>query len=213
MVSVVIWRRLGAPGLSILSFAVLIAIGTAGLVFVDGFHAAKPLGVIDSLFMITSAVCVTGLSVIDPGTQFTFAGELWLIVFTQLGGIGIVALGTMLIGAMGARLSLRSEMLTVMPTRTTDKPEIWQIAMSVLKFSLIVEGLGALVLFVCWSFEYPLDKALWYAVFHSISGYCNAGFSLFPDNLIGESNVVLVTCSLLIIFGGVGYLAFEELAR
>lgn len=207
------WRRLSAPALSMASFAFLIAIGTAGLLLVDGFHAAEPLGFIDALFTITSAVCVTGLNVIDPGTQFTFAGELWVLLFIQLGGLGIITLGTMIIGAMGARLSLRSEMLTMMPTRQGDRPEVWQIALRVLKFSLVVEGLGALALFVLWSFEHPLDQALWLAVFHSISAYCNGGFSLFADSLMGERNLVLIVISILIVVGGLGYLTFEELVR
>jgi trk system potassium uptake protein len=208
-----IWRRMSAPALSMASFAFLIAVGTAGLMIVDGFHAAKPIGIIDSLFTITSAVCVTGLTVVDTGTQFTFAGELWILLFIQLGGIGIITLGTMIIGAMGARLSLRSEMLTMMPARQGDKPEVWEIAMRVLKFSLIVEGIGALLLFALWIFEHPVDKALWLAVFHSISAYCNAGFGLLADNLTGERNLVLIIISLLIVVGGVGYLTFEELTR
>jgi trk system potassium uptake protein len=207
------WRRLTAPTLSLASFALLILIGTAGLLWIPGLQVGEPLGFIDSLFTITSAVCVTGLSVADTATHFTFAGQLWILVFIQLGGIGIITLGTMIIGAMGARLSLRSEMLTMMPVRQGDRPEVWQIAMRVLRFSLIVEGIGALLLFVLWAFEHPLDRALWHAVFHAISAYCNAGFSTFSDNLAGERNLVLLIVSLLIVVGGVGYLTFEELLR
>lgn len=208
-----VWRRMSAPALMILSFAFLIAVGTAGLLLVDGFHAGRKLGLIDAWFTMTSAVCVTGLTVVDTGSQFTFAGQVWILLFIQLGGIGIITLGTMIIGAMGARLSLRSEMLTMMPTRRGDRPEVWQIAQRVLNFSLAVEGIGAVLLFALWIFEHPVDKALWLALFHSVSAYCNAGFSLFPDSLMGERNLVLLVVSLLVIVGGVGYLAFEELAR
>jgi trk system potassium uptake protein TrkH len=207
------WRRLSAPTLSLASFALLILIGTAGLLWIPGLEVGTPLGVIDALFTMTSAVCVTGLVLVDTATHFTFAGQLWLLLFVQLGGIGIITLGTMIIGAMGSRLSLRSEMLTMMPTRQGDRPEVWQIAMRVLKFSLIVEGIGALVLFGLWAFEHPLDRALWYAVFHSISAYCGAGFSTFTDNLVGERNLVIIVISILVVIGGLGYLTFEELSR
>ncbi len=208
-----LWRRLSPPALSILSFAFLIALGTAGLIWIPGLQAKEPLGFIDSWFTITSAVCVTGLAVADTATQFTFWGQLWILVFIQLGGIGIITLGTMIIGAMGARLSLRSEMLTMMPTRRGDRPEVWEIAMNVLKFSLVVEALGAAILFALWSLQHPMHEALWHAVFHAVSAYCNAGFSTFSDNLMGERNLVLVVISVLVVIGGVGYLAFEELVR
>lgn len=207
------WRRLTAPTLSLASFALLILIGTSGLMWIPGLEHGEPLGVIDALFTMTSAVCVTGLTVADTATHFTFAGQLWILAFIQLGGIGIITLGTMIIGAMGARLSLRSEMLTMMPTRQGDRPEVWQIALRVLKFSLVVEGIGAVVLFGIWIFEHPVDRALWHAVFHSISAYCNAGFSTFSDSLVGERSLVLIVTSILVIVGGVGYLTFEELTR
>jgi trk system potassium uptake protein len=122
-------------------------------------------------------------------------------------------LTTLIIGAMGARLSLRSEMLTVAPARKSDKPAVYQIAVAVMKFSLVVEGIGALLLFILWSFEHPLDRALWHAIFHSVSAYCNAGFSTFSDNLVGERALVIIIISALIIVGGLGYLTFEELLR
>jgi trk system potassium uptake protein TrkH len=208
-----IWRRLSAPTLSMASFALLIAAGTGGLMWIPGLQAKPALGLIDAGFTITSAVCVTGLSVVDTATHFTFWGQLWILVFIQLGGIGIITLGTMIIGAMGARLSLRSEMLTMMPTRQGDRPEVWQVALAVLKFSIVVEGIGAFVLFALWVFEHPIEDAAWHAVFHAVSAYCNAGFSTFSDNLVGERALVLIVVSLLIVIGGLGYLTFEELVR
>jgi trk system potassium uptake protein TrkH len=208
-----IWRRLSAPALSMASFAFLIMAGTAGLLWIPSLYAKEPLGLIDSLFTMTSAVCVTGLTVVDTATYFTFSGQLWILLFIQLGGVGIITLGTMIIGALGARLSLRSEMLTMMPTRHGDRPEVWQIALDVLRFSLIVEGIGAVLLFAFWAFEHPLDEAAWHAVFHSVSAYCNAGFSTFSDSLVGEHPFVIVVISLLVIVGGLGYLTFEELVR
>jgi trk system potassium uptake protein TrkH len=208
-----LWRRLSAPALSMVSFALLITIGTAGLMWIPGLQAGEKLGFIDSWFTMTSASCITGLTVIDTGTQFTVWGQLWILLFIQLGGIGIITVSTMLIGALGARLSLRSEMLTMMPTRTGDRPEVWQIALSVLKFSLVVEAIGALLLFTIWVFEHPVEQAAWHAVFHAVSAYCNAGFTTFSDSLVGERNLVLIVISALVVIGGLGYLTYEELLR
>jgi trk system potassium uptake protein TrkH len=207
------WRRMSPPALFMASFVVLIAIGTAGMMWIPGLENGTPLGFLDALFTITSAVCVTGLSVVDTATHFTFWGQLWILLFIQLGGLGLISLTTLIIGAMGARLSLRSEMLTVAPPRHGDRPEVWEIALAVTKFSLVVQGIGALLLFALWVFEHPVHEALWHAVFHAVSAYCNAGFSTFSDNLIGERALVLTVISLLIIVGGFGYLTFEELLR
>lgn len=212
---VLFWRRLSGPSLFLFSFLLLIALGTFGLMAIDGLQARPKLGFIDSVFTMTSAVCVTGLVVVDTATHFTTAGQAWILLFIQLGGIGLISLTTMLIGAMGRRLSLRSEMLTVAPSQRHDQPEVWQIALAVTRFSLAVEAAGALVLFVLWLPRFPVADALWHAVFHSISAYCNAGFSTFSTSLMGfaDSPLSLVVISVLVVVGGLGYLTFEELAR
>ena len=209
------WQRMSAPTLFVLSFAVLIAVGTTGLLLIPGLHAKEPLGVIDSLFTITSAVCVTGLTVVDTATQFTRAGQAWILLFIQLGGIGVITLGTMLIGALGRRLSLRSEMLTMAPTRREDRPEVWEVAAGVARFTIAVELIGALLLFLLWLPRYETIDAAWHALFHSISAYCNAGFSTFSDSVMGFANspLTLIVLAVLIIVGGLGYLTFEELMR
>jgi len=211
------WQRLSAPALFMLSFVLLIAVGTLGLMTIEGLQRGPALGFVDALFTITSAVCVTGLAVVDTGTHFTGAGQAWLLLFIQLGGIGLITLTTLLIGALGRRLSLRSEMLAVAPTHHHhgDRPEVWQIALDVTRFSLIVEAIGAVLLFAIWVFRFPVDEAAWHAVFHAISAYCNAGFSTFSDSMMSfaDSPLTLLVISLLIIVGGIGYLTLEELVR
>lgn len=206
---------MSAPTLFVLSFAGLITVGTTGLMLIPGLQNGEKLSFVDSLFTITSATCVTGLSVADTATQFTRAGQAWILLFIQLGGIGVITLTTMLIGAMGRRLSLRSEMLTMAPTRHEDKPEVWRLAYSVARFTLIVELVGTLLLFVLWLPRFDTLDAAWHAFFHAVSAYCNAGFSTFSDNLVSfaTSPLTLIVLSLLIVIGGLGYLTFEELLR
>lgn len=209
------WQRMSAPTLFVLSFAVLIAIGTLGLMWIPGLQRGETLSLVDSLFTITSATCVTGLTVADTATQFTRAGQAWILLFIQLGGIGVITLSTMLIGAMGRRLSLRSEMLTMAPTRREDRPEVWQLAWGVARFTLIVELIGTLLLFLLWLPRFETFDAAWHALFHAISAYCNAGFSTFSDNVMSfaTSPLTLVVLSVLLVIGGLGYLTFEELMR
>jgi trk system potassium uptake protein len=209
------WRRLSAPALFVTSFAALIAIGTFGLLVIPGLQAGPRLGFIDALFTMTSAVCVTGLVVVDTATHFTFAGKLWLLLFVQIGGIGIITLSTMLIGTLGRRLSLRSEMLAQAPAGRELRQDVWQLARAVAKFSLVVEGIGVLALLAIWVFRFPPHEALWHAVFHAVNAYCNAGFTTFSDSLMGfsDSPLTLFVISLLVITGGLGYLAFAELRR
>lgn len=209
------WRRLSAPALFLWSFVLLITVGTLGLMVIPGLQAGPRLGFVDALFTMTSAVTITGLTVVDTATRLTWAGQVWLLLFVQLGGIGLITLTTMLIGALGKRLSLRSEMLGMAPARREDRPQVWELALSVTRFSLIVEGIGALLLFVLWLPRFPADEAAWHAVFHGVMAYCNAGFSTFSDSMIGmrDSSLTLVVISLLVIVGGLGYLTFEELLR
>ncbi len=209
------WRRMSPPALFLWSFVFLIALGTLGLMLLPGLQVGRQLGFVDALFTITSAVCVTGLVVVDTATRFTTAGQAWILLFIQLGGIGLITLTSLIIGALGRRLSLRSEMLAVGPSRAHDQPTVWELAVGVTKFSLVVEGVGALLLCVLWLPHYPVDEALWHATFHAISAYCNAGFSTFSDSLIGftDKPLTLIVVSLLVVIGGLGFLTFEELLR
>jgi trk system potassium uptake protein len=209
------WRRLSPPTLFLASFIVLIGICTAGLLVLPGLYTAEGLDPLDALFTATSAVCVTGLIVVDTATHFTFWGQLWILVFIQLGGLGLITLTTMIIGALGQRLSLRSEILSGALPHHTQRAEVWELAAGVARFTLAVEAIGAWLLFLLWLPRFGFTEALWHAVFHSISAYCNAGFSTFSDSLVGldGSPLTILVISALVILGGVGYLASAELHR
>ena len=206
------WRRMSPPVFFVASFALLIAVGTAGLLWLPGLYRGPGLGLLDALFTATSAVCVTGLIVVDTATYFSFWGQLWLLVLIQLGGIGLITLTTAIIGALGGRLSLRSE-LSGLPGRPRgDRVAIWQLAAAVARFTLAAEAAGTALLFLLWSRRFPAGEALWHALFQSVSGFCNAGFATFSDSLEGFRNDVpsMLVMSLLIVLGGLGYLSVRE---
>jgi trk system potassium uptake protein len=211
------WRTLSPSALFVSSFCFLILLATTGLLLLPGMQKGPSLGFVDALFMSTSAVCVTGLVVVDTATHFTFAGQLWLLIFIQLGGLGLITLTTLVIGSLGRRLSLRSEMLIV-PSIDPSKKRfgVTSIAAGAFIFTLVMEAIGAALLwpqFMGAGFS-PLEAA-WHAIFHSVSAFCNAGFSTFSTSLVDHSRSpgILFTISLLVIWGGLGYLTTEELAR
>ena len=210
------WRRLSPHALFVVSFAALITIGTSGLFLIPGLYVGEPLGFVDALFTMTSAVCVTGLIVVDTATYFTRWGQLWILLFVQLGGLGLITLTTLIIGALGRRLSLRSEMITV-PTATyrEGRPEVSSVARAAAKFTFVVEAFGAVALWPQFWQDFGPGDAAWHALFQSVSAFCNAGFSTFSTSLedYAERPLVPLTISVLVVLGGLGYLTTTEVLR
>lgn len=210
-----LWSALPPAALLSLSFALLIVIGTAGLLFLPGLYTGEPLGLLDALFTMTSAVCVTGLVVVDTATYFTRWGQAWLLLFIQLGGLGLLSLTTLIIGALGRRLSLRSEVIVGAPVDYTHRRDVVHLTLLVLRFTLTMEAVGALMLWLLWGPRLGWGEAAWHAVFHAVSAFCNAGFSTFSTSLVdfAEQPATLAVVSILVVLGGIGYLSFEEALR
>lgn len=200
--------------LLVASFVLLIAVGTLGLLVLPGLTVGPRLGFVDALFTITSATCVTGLVVVDTATVFTFWGQVWILLFIQLGGLGLITLSTAVIGMLGRRLSLRSAVV-VATVRATHGRELAALAWGVARYVFLIEAVGAAVLWLLLSPRYGVVRGLWHAAFHAISAVCNAGFSTLPNNLVDEAEdpAVLITVSFLVILGGIGYLTLVELSR
>lgn len=209
------WRDLSPPTLLVLSFAGLILGGALGFLVLPGLTTGPRLTVLEALFTSTSAVCLTGLTVVDVSTAFTRYGQAWLLLLVQLGGIGLVALTTLVIGALGRKLSLRSEMLTMPNLDFATRTGVMGLLGATATFTVIVEFVGAVALFLLWLPSHGAGEAAWLAVFHSVNAFCNAGFSIFASSLQGhatEASVVLVV-SFLIVVGGFGYLSSAEILR
>lgn len=198
--------------LFVLSFAALIAVGTAGLLVIPGLYTGARLGVIDALFMATSAVCVTGLIVVDTATYFTGLGQAWIALLIQLGGLGILTFTTLVIMLLGRRTSVGLEEATSGYAVALRHLSGKTLVRAVVLATLAVELVGAVGLWTMWRGELGAAGAVWPAVFHAISAFCNAGFSVFSDSLVGyqRSPGTLLLVAALVVIGGLGFVVFED---
>ena len=162
---------------------------------------------IDALFTSTSAVCVTGLTVLETGAYFTLFGQIVILVLIQLGGLGIMTVSVVLFQFLGKVVSFRHRMAMQETFAHTPRKDIYRLIKSIFVFTLLVEGTGALLLFFHWKKEFPAIKALYMAVFHSVSAFCNAGFALFNNNLMNYTGSYFLnfTICALIVLGGIGF--------
>jgi trk system potassium uptake protein TrkH len=202
---------------SLASFVVLVAVGTLALWHpASGTGVVRPISLLDALFTATSASCVTGLAVRSTPEDFSFWGQLVILVLIQIGGVGIMTITTYIMYQLGSRSSLRQTAVfseAYGGSEATDNLR-W-VLRQVLLFTAVLEGAGFLILAVRFMFEYRWYVALWHALFHSVSAFCNAGFALHDSSLQRYQGdvVVNVVIMTLIICGGLGYPVMLDLAR
>ncbi|MBG0778048.1 MAG: ATPase [Desulfovibrionaceae bacterium] len=196
------------------SFLLLVLLG-ALLLMLPEATVSGSIPFIDALFTSTSAVCVTGLVVVDTGSYFTPLGQTIIMALIQVGGLGVMTISVALFRFLGRGVSFRQRMLMQSVYTHTPRQDILVFVKSILVFTAFAEGLGAALLFFRWSGEFPLDKALFLAVFHSVSAFCNAGFALFSDSLVryGDDALLNLTVCGLIVVGGIGFPVLHDLLR
>lgn len=196
-----------------LGFLAVIAIGTILLMMPFSSTTGTWGNLIVALFTSTSAVCVTGLSIVDPGTYFSFWGQLFVVALVQIGGLGYMTATTILLLLLGAKFGLRDKVAIQQALDRTGIHDSTQLIRSIIALTLIFEISGVFLLLPVFTPKYPLNEALWYAIFHSINSWNNAGFSLFRDSFIGYQTSVLLNLVVtgLVLFGGIGYGVILEL--
>ncbi len=201
----------------IASFLVLIISG-AGLLMLPRSSATENVGFVDALFTATSATCVTGLIVKNTGEDFSLMGKIVILSLIQLGGLGIVVFGAVIALLLGqASLRERMAMQDLLSARTLSR--IGNMIAFIFVGTMLIEAVGAVSIFRMWD-----DVPGWagnghnqwfYSIFHSISAFCNAGFSLFSDSFVGYNrswNMYVVICPLIIL-GGLGFGVLYDLAN
>jgi trk system potassium uptake protein TrkH len=199
----------------ILSFLVVILIG-AGLLMLPFSHEGR-LSFIDALFTATSATCVTGLSSIAISTDLTLFGQIITLLLVQIGGIGFMTLASAAFVIVGKKLSMRERLNMREYLAENDMSELSRLAINVIKFTLVIEGVGAVLLTAGFAFDYGFLRALYYGVFHSVMAFCNAGFDVIPLNesfaAYTYNPYILLVLSVLIILGGLGFIVIGDILK
>ncbi|MEH0723723.1 TrkH family potassium uptake protein [Vibrio alginolyticus] len=165
------------------------------------------LSITDALFTATSAISVTGLGVVDTGQHFTLAGKILLMFLMQIGGLGQMTLSAVLLYMFGVRLSLRQQALAKEALGQDRQVNLNRLVKRIVVFALVAETLGFIFLSIRWVPEMGWKTGMFYALFHAISAFNNAGFALFSDSMMSFVNDPLVIFILagLFIFGGLGF--------
>ena len=197
------------------AFAGATAIGAALLALPWSSANGEGVGLVTALFTATSALCVTGLAVVDTGSAWSGFGQVVILLLVQLGGLGITTLAALLAIVVTRRLGLRSRLLAQTETGALDLGSVRQLVRRIVTFSLAFEAAGAVLLAVLfWSVhEQGAAEAVWNGVFHAVSAFNNAGFSTFSDNLVGfnDDPPLLLVVSVLVVAGGIGFPVLSEL--
>ena len=192
----------------LLSFVMMIGIGTLLLMLPISSAKGASIPFIDALFVSTSASCVTGLTVVDVKNDLTFFGKCVMLMLIQVGGLGIMTLGTMAAHAMGYRFRLKESLVLKESLGQSGRAGLFGLIRRMLIYTFTVEGIFALLLTVHFYPEYGAD-ALGYGIFHAVSAFCNAGFDLFGnyESLCGrQEDYFLMAClGLSIVLGGIGF--------
>lgn len=198
-------------------FAIVILLGSLLLILPCSVQEGVELNYIDALYTSTSAVCVTGLMVVDAGDTFTPLGQFLLALLIQIGGLGVTAVGAGIILAVGKRVDLKGRNLIREAMNLDSGKGIVTFIKNIFLTTLIFEGLGALLSFMVFVQDYPLLRAVGISLFHSVAAFNNSGFDILGNwqNLIPyQDNILLnlVTCGL-IFFGGIGFLVIREVGE
>lgn len=190
------------------SFAVVIALGTFLLLLPRATAGGEVTGLVDAFFTATSAVCVTGLTVVNTGSHFTRFGQIVILVLIQIGGLGLMTFTAFFGLLLGRNLGVREKVVLADMFNFEVVGRLRRLIAGILILTLVIEFLGSAALFYAWSGNFPsLSEAAFSSVFHSVSAFNNAGFSLFSRNLQGyRLNLpVNLTITFLIILGGLGF--------
>ena len=208
-------KRLNPPQVVAISFLVAIIIGTILLSLPLSTRGPERIKFIDAIFTATSATCVTGLIVQDTPTFFSHFGQWVILILFQAGGLGIMTLSMLFAILLGRKLTIK-ENVTIQSALNHHKIEgVSALIKYILSFTLGLEFLGALFLFLKWNRGYGVSagQAAWNSLFHSISAFCNAGFSLFSNSFMdyqGDLYITLVI-SIMIILGGIGFVVLLDI--
>lgn len=205
--------NLSPPSILALGFLGLIIIGTLLLKLPYSHHG--DLSWINALFTATSAVTITGLSVVNVGEAYTVFGKVVIMGLLQCGGLGFMTFAILAAMSLSPKIGLKQQIMAQETIGQTSLAKVTMTIKGVLLYSLFFEMVGTVILTIAWMQEYNFNQALFYAAFYSVSAFNNGGFSLFPNSLMSFADryFITFTISMLYIIGGIGFLVLMDIKR
>jgi len=205
--------NLSPPSLLALGFLSFILIGTL-LLKLPIAHYGE-LSWINALFTATSAVTITGLSVVNVGEAYTTFGKVIIMLLLQCGGLGFMTFAILAALSLSSNIGLKQQVMAQETIGQTSLSKVSFTIKGVLLYSLFFEALGTVILTIAWMQEYDFAHAVFYAAFYSVSAFNNGGFSLFPNSLMSfsEHYFITFTISMLYIIGGIGFVVLMDIKR
>jgi trk system potassium uptake protein TrkH len=196
----------------VISFLTIILTGTL-LLMLPCATQEKPLSLVEALFTAVSATCVTGLTVVNIGKECTLFGQIVVLALIQIGGIGIMTFSTFFIYLLGRRISMKGREIIDQTLSHTPVQNIGSLLRKIMILVFLFEAVGAGLLTLAWLRHDPFSKALYHGIFHAVSAFCNAGFSLYSTSFEGFQNDLFINLILmfLIILGGLGFIVLLDL--
>lgn len=205
--------NLSPPSILALGFLALIILGTLLLKLPVSHHGDLPW--LHAMFTATSAVTITGLSVVNVGEAYTVFGKVVIMFLLQCGGLGFMTFAILAVMSLSPKLGLKQQIMAQETIGQTSLKKVTFTIKGVFLYSLFFEAAGTVILTIAWLPDYNFAQALFYAAFYSISAFNNGGFSLFPNSLMSfaDQYVITFTISMLYIIGGIGFLVLMDLKR
>lgn len=209
--------RLHPEQVVVIGFGSAVLVGTALLMLPISTAAGQPPSFVDALFTATSAVCVTGLTVLDTPTFWSPFGQVVIMLLIQLGGLGIMIFAALIGLLLARRMSVRSRLNTASEAKAVGFDDVRGLVRGIVLISLTIEAATFVLLFPRFllGYGYGVGEAAWHAVFHSVSSFNNAGFALYTDNLIGfvSDPWICLPIAGAIILGGLGFPVIMQLRK
>ena len=198
-----------------LGFAILIIIGGCILSLPIFTRSGKATNLVDSIFVASSASCVTGLTTVNTAEHWNTYGHILILILIQIGGLGVMTLATLFPLLLRKKIGLKSRQILKEQLNIDTLQGIMKLFRYVLVFTFLVEILGAILLSLRFVPIFGMAKGLWYSIFHSVSAFCNAGFDLLGDSIYPyrNDNLINITLMSLVVIGGLGFMVTAEIFR
>ena len=205
----------------VIGFASVVLLGALLLNLPIATKSGESIGLLDALFTATSAVCVTGLIVVDTATYWSIFGQVVIITLIQIGGLGFMTIATMFALLTKKKINLRERLLIQESLNQKDLSGMVRLTRYIILITFLIEGIGAILLSFTFIPQFGLGRGVWYSIFHAISAFCNAGFDLMGSvsgpftslTSYVDNFMIVMTISALIILGGIGFPVMLDVIR